>query len=60
MLNVQSQIHVISFVPGKLLSGDSFQKFNFCVSLFTAKYSDLLILPGNFDQSCNIWIFEDQ
>ena len=32
VLDVQLQVYIISFFPGKLLSVDSFQKLNFCIS----------------------------
>ena len=32
VLDVQSQIFIINFFPGKFLSVDSFQKINFCIS----------------------------
>ena len=50
VLDVQSQIfNFISFFPRTFVSVNSFQKPNFCISLFTAKNLDLLILKDNLD-----------
>ena len=46
--SVHSEIfNFIMFFPRKFLSGKSFQKVNFCISIFTAKDSEFVIFMGN-------------